>query len=270
MEKVLERALEHAERAGGGGQERTRILGGLGRAALLGPRPVPDAIARCESIRERAGQSLALLAAVDMILAVLHSMTGAFDESRRLLGRSRTRWADLGHKVNLAGLEVYAGIAELIAGEPELAAADLRRGYAAVEEMGEQELLSTIAALLARAELFGGDPVEAGRLTRVSEETAASDDIVSQALWRGTRARLAAAEDAIAAEELAREAVELALQTDFLSLQGDMLLDLAHVLACTGQAEAAAETAAQGAERFALKGDVVSARRARELAPERA
>ena len=268
MEKVLERALAHAERAGSGGQERTRILGGLGRAALLGPRPVPDAIARCESIRERAGQSLALLAAVDMILAVLHSMTGAFDESRRLLGRSRTRWADLGHKVNLAGLEVYAGIAELIAGEPELAAADLRRGYAAVEEMGEQELLSTIAALLARAELFGGDRIEADRLTRVSEETAASDDIVSQALWRGTRARLAAAEDAVAAEELAREAVELALQTDFLSLQGDMLLDLAHVLACTGRADAAATTAAQAAERFALKGDAVSARRARELAPE--
>jgi len=40
------------------------------------------------------------------------------------------------------------------------------------------------------------------------------------------------------------------------------------VLACTGRTDAAAATAAQAAERFALKGDVVSARRAQELAPE--
>jgi hypothetical protein len=205
-----------------------------------------------------------------MVVAVLHAMMGSFDESRRLLVHSRTVWTDLGHLVHLAGLEVYAGWAELIAGEPDLAAADLRRGYAALEQMGEQAQLSTMAALLARAELFSGQPDEAERLTRVSEETAAVDDIVSQAMWRGTRARIAAAEDDPSAEQLARAAVALAEETDFLELQGDTLLDLADVLARRGDAENAAATAARAADRYAAKGDVVSARRARALAPQHA
>jgi hypothetical protein len=158
----------------------------------------------------------------------------------------------------------------LIAGEPDLAAADLRRGYAALEQMGEQAQLSTMAALLARAELFSGQPEEAERLTRVSEETAAVDDIVSQAMWRGTRARLTAAEDDASAEQLARAAVALAEETDFLELQADTLLDLADVLGKRGDVENAAATTGQAADRYAAKGDVVSARRARALAPQHA
>jgi hypothetical protein len=68
--------------------------------------------------------------------------------------------------------------------------------------------------------------------------------------------------------ELAHEAVALARQTDFLELQGDVLLDLADVLAKNGDADGAGAAAAQAAERYTLKGDVVSARRAHGLVPQ--
>ena len=57
MEDVLEQALVHADRAGAR-QEQKLIYRSLCRAAVVGPRPVPDAIRRCEEIRVRAGDGL--------------------------------------------------------------------------------------------------------------------------------------------------------------------------------------------------------------------
>jgi hypothetical protein len=268
MEEVLERALAHAERASAG-RELSAILGGLCRAALVGPRPVPDAISRCEEIRARFGEGPALQATIETVLSVLQAMSGSFDESRRLMEHSRIIWSELGHRVHLAAAEMYAGMAELVSGEPDRAAADLRRGYTALEAMGEQAQLSTLAALLARAELLGGRVDEAERLTRVSETTAGLDDIVSQAMWRGTRARIAAARGDRSAVELARAAVALAAGTDFLALQADVTLDLADVLGAGGGAEAAAAATLQAADLYDRKGDVISAERARSALPAR-
>jgi class 3 adenylate cyclase/tetratricopeptide (TPR) repeat protein len=269
MEEVLERALVHAERVGEG-RELSTILGGLCRAALVGPRPVPDAINRCYDIRERFSEGPALQATVETVLAVLHAMRGSFDESRRLLVHSRMIWSELGHRVNLAAVEMYAGMAELVEDEPDRAAADLRRGYTALEAMGEHAQLSTMAALLARAELLAGNADEAARLTRVSEEIAGTDDIVSQAMWRGTRARIIAAQGDESAEQLARAAVALAAETDFVELQANVMLDLADVLRAAGGAEAAAASTAEAADLYEAKGDVISAGRARAAVHARA
>src|SRR5207245_9363761 len=58
-----------------------------------------------------------------------------------------------------------------------------------------------------------------------------SDDLVSQVVWRGTRARVAAQRGELAeAERLAHEAADLAARTDFLVVHGDALVDLAEVL----------------------------------------
>ena len=99
----------------------------------------------------------------------------------------------------------------------------------------------------------------------MSEEKAAVDDIVSQALWRGIRARIVVEEDAAAAEMLARAAVGLADETDFLELQGDVLLDLADVLERRGDTEESAAAAGRAAERYRGQGRrrLRTARRAR-------
>jgi tetratricopeptide (TPR) repeat protein len=124
---------------------------------------------------------------------------------------------------------MYAGWAELIAGDATAAERQLRVGYEALERMGEQSFLSTMAALLARAVFSQGRYDEAERLTQVSDD-AISNDLFTQAMWRGTRAKLLARRGDADAERLARESVELSLETDCLNLQADALVDLAETL----------------------------------------
>jgi len=125
---------------------------------------------------------------------------------------------------------MYAGWAELIAGDAAAAERQLRRGYEALQRMGEQTYLSTMAAFLARAVLAQGRYDEAERLTQVTDDIASDDDLFPQALWRGTRARLLARRGDADAERLARESVGLWLGTDCLNMQADALVDLAETL----------------------------------------
>jgi hypothetical protein len=85
-------------------------------------------------------------------------------------------------------------------------------------------------------------------------------------VWRSARAAaLAQSGDLSTAELLAEEAVSLAEATDFLELQGSTLLELAHVLRLTGDAEAAPPLVERARQAFERKGNVVSAARAAEL-----
>ena len=84
----------------------------------------------------------------------------------------------------------HEALVEMLAGRPEEAEARLRPGYEKLERMGEHELLATTAALLAQAVYAQGRPEEADELCRVSERIAAPEDIVTQVMWRGMRARI--------------------------------------------------------------------------------
>ena len=116
---------------------------------------------------------------------------------------------------------MYAGWAELLAGDAPAAERELRIGYEALERMGEQSYLSTTAAYLARAVFAQARYEEAEGLTEVSDEAAAEDDLSSHAMWRGTRARVLARRNDGDAERLARESVYLSLETDSLNVQAD-------------------------------------------------
>src|SRR5687767_15867272 len=106
---------------------------------------------------------------------------------------------------------MYSGWAELIAGDSTAAERELRIGYEGLQRMGERSVRSTMAAFFARALFACGRYDEAERVTEVSAETASNDDPITQAMWRGTRARIAAVSgrSAAEAEQLARESVEL-------------------------------------------------------------
>ncbi|MDX6412421.1 MAG: hypothetical protein QOE91_1937, partial [Gaiellaceae bacterium] len=259
MEQVLERALVHAERAGAQ-RELRWVLRGLTRAAMLGPRPVADAIARCTALRARAQDDAALAAHADSMLAVLEAMQGNQDDARRLYERSKTTLQEVGLKRLLGSMQMYGGMAELVSGDAPAAERELRAGYDLLAGIGEKAVLSTMAAYLANALALQGRFDEAHSLTVVSETNTSPDDLASQALWRGTRARVFASRGEFAiAEELAREAVELSQRTDLLTVQADAHHDLADVLEKSGRPEEAGAALADAVELCELKGNVVGA-----------
>jgi hypothetical protein len=107
---------------------------------------------------------------------------------------------------------------------------------------------------------------EAEQLARRAQDEAAEDDIWSQVISRGTRAKVLALREApVEAEVLAREAIKLVEETDALELHGRALLDLSEVLHYAGRSSDAAISARQALGLFEAKGDVVLAGRARTV-----
>src|SRR4051794_7793141 len=214
MEKVVERALVHAERAGDD-RERAHLLGALIRAAFLGPDPVDEVLRRCDQITAQAGAESAFAAIILPPAAVLHALRGEFDVARSLYRTARAKYEEFGMRSALAALPLYSGHIELVAGALETAEEELRPGYDLLEEMGDLARVSTAAAFLAEVLYAQGRFDEAERLTVVSADAAAPDDAVSQMLWRGTRSKILASRRKFGeAESLAREAVAIAERTD--------------------------------------------------------
>jgi class 3 adenylate cyclase/tetratricopeptide (TPR) repeat protein len=258
MEDALERALGYAERAGDRRQV-TWILGSLARAAMVGPRPVEEAVQRCLEIRERSKGEPTVQPIVDSMIAVLAAMAGQQGAAREHYARSREAWEELGMRVHLASMQMYAGIAELIAGDASAAERELRRGFTSLEQMGEHGYLATTAGLLAKAVWLQDRHQEAERLARASREAAAEDDFVSQVLWRAIQAKtLALRGKGDEAEAAARESVGLARQTDFVNMQADALVDLAETLSLLGRCEQVREILEEAIELYDAKGNAVS------------
>ena len=268
MEQVLERALEHADRAGAK-RERSHILGDLARTAVMGPRPVDDAIRRCNDILERAGEDVILTALTDTMLAVLEGMCGQFAEARERWRRSKLRLEDFGLYVTASQFEMYSAFIELMAETPGNAEPGLTDAYTLLERCGERSRLATVAALLGRVLCAQHRYEEAERYCQISEEASSSDDVVTQVLWRATRARVLAHEGAgPLADELAGAAVTLAQETDFLMLHADAVRDRAAVRTSLGRLDAAArgfDAAIALYERKGMRGSAEAARRARDL-----
>jgi tetratricopeptide (TPR) repeat protein len=258
----LERALEHAQRAGDARDQAT-IIGHLAQALAWGPTPVPEAIRRCEELRALAPDQRAVGAAVDFTLAPLHAMEGRFDEARELCVRAQARCDELGLRYMRAVRSFDPAYVELLADNVPAAVDELHAAYDALERMGERGVRSTIAAFLARALVADRRYAEAEMFTEISEEAGAVIDVVTQAVWRCGRARCRAhAGDTAQGEVFAREAVDLAAGTDFLDLQATTLLDLAEVLRLAGRGGDVPPLVEAARERYERKGNVVLTERA--------
>ena len=98
---------------------------------------------------------------------------------------------------------------------------------------------------------------------------AASDDLTSQTLWRGVRAKaLARRGEGSQAEQLAREGQELIEKTEFALYHALALLDLAEVLRLAGKADEAVKAAEGALALFERKGNIVMAEHTRTLVAE--
>jgi tetratricopeptide (TPR) repeat protein len=163
----------------------------------------------------------------------------------------------------------HAAEVEMLAGDPVAAERWLRKGYTALEEMGEQALLSTTAGYLGQALLAQGRDEEAERLAGMSAELTGDDDVITQALARGVRAAVLARRGALSdAEPLARQALSLAERTDFINAIADAQLVLADVLARSGRDDEANAARKEALELYEHKGNVVAAEQVRGgLAP---
>jgi predicted ATPase/class 3 adenylate cyclase len=270
---ALERSIEHARRAGDVRQER-RASTQYALAAVYGPTPVSECIARCEEVTERVEGDRQSEGAVLCVLAQLEAMRGEFDRARELCGRALAVCDELGLPVDAATVSLSSGRVELLAGEPARAEAELRRGYEYLSRLGERYLLSSVAGLLAEAVAAQGRLDEAEELARETEGLAAADDVDAQSLWRLTSAAVLAARGELeAAERLAREVLELLAPTDYVVNRVAALASLAAFLPTDDRGDEARELRAAARELAAAKGSSVMVERldglGAEVAPAR-
>jgi tetratricopeptide (TPR) repeat protein len=228
--EALERALEHARRAG----DRAEVAAMTflhAQALYYGPTPVSEAIERCErNLAEHPGDRL-LEASVGTVLAGLRAMQGEFDEARSRYANAREIHEELGRRFRIATVaSLIAADIEQLAGKTDEAAAILRWSYETVNEMGAMSPTATIAGFYSDALALDGQNAQAEEVSRFAEEHAPVSDVVTQVLWRMARARAVADDDTAAAEGLARAALALARETDNPDLEARALVCVAHVI----------------------------------------
>ena len=262
--QAAHRAMEHARRAGDRRQEG-RAGTAYAMAALYGPTPVEEAIARCEEVLARSQGDRRTEGLVMCFSASLRAMQGDFGEARHLVGRARATLEEIGGTLMAASTSLDSYAVEWLAGDLEAAERDLRRDYETLAALKETYLMPTVAGCLARMLCLQGRFDEADAFAGVAYEVAAPDDVSSQALWRTARAQvLAKAGDVDAGIALAGEAVELLRATDFLVTLGDALTELASVLEDGARDRDAAAALAEAVALYDRKGNFVAAAAARD------
>jgi len=262
MEATLERALEHARRAGDD-RQRADIAVRLGIAAVVGPLPVPDARARLDRLLAETAEETAARGLLLVSSGLLAAMAGDVADARQRCAEGRRILAALGRTVGAARITTWTSAVEFFAGDPAAAERELRPALACLEEAGELANLASLAAQLAETLHAQGHHDEALAASTTSEAAASEDDVHAQIAWRAARAKaLASLGRRADAEAVARAAVDLAATTDSPVLAADAMLALATAL---GGGDEGRAVACRALALYEEKGSVVAAERARAL-----
>jgi class 3 adenylate cyclase len=236
----------------------------LGWAAAHGPEPVAEGIERCRRILEEAGDDAAVDGHTRYSLASLEAKCGRFDEARGLADQALAIFERTGMVFGVWH-PLCRGQIERLAGDKEAAERELRRSIDPLVAVFDFPSVTNAASLLADVLVDRGQLEEAAELVDRAAEWAPKDQPVQHARVRAARARVLARQQHPNAEAVAREAVRLADTTDFLELRGDCRIALGDVLRRAGHEDGAAEALAEALRLYELKGNVVSAARARAL-----
>ncbi|MEK6191614.1 MAG: adenylate/guanylate cyclase domain-containing protein [Chloroflexota bacterium] len=254
--EAFDRAAAHARRVG----RKDEYVGMRASVRLWGTTPVSELLPWLDENEPRETMDHRLRASRAWALAML----GRVDEARAILAETRAQLSERGGGIELAmatGMESVN--VELLAGDPAAAAELGRAGCSLFEELGDKSILSTAAGMLGQA-LYALDRLEeADAWASRAAELGASDDALTQALWRQVRAKVLACRGQHAeAERLGREAVAISEKTDQLDAQGDAYADLAEVLSLDGRSKEAAAALGQALGCYERKGNLVSTQRA--------
>ena len=256
---AAERAVEHAT-AASDDRQRRRASSQYAEAALYGPIPVPEAIARCEQILAQAAGDHRTQGVVMGVLARLVAMRGDIERARELYRGAQRTLRDGGRSVVAASTSLFSWGVETLAADHAAAERELRKDFEALTAMGEKYLRSTVAAELVPTLIAQDRDDEAARYSAVAEELSAEDDVASQAVLRAGRALLLVrAGETTRAIELARDSVRLFDGTDALVIRAEMLTHLAEVLAGAGDSMGARNAAAEALALHEQKGNLVAA-----------
>ncbi len=252
---ALEHALAHATRSGDLAKARTiEVL--LAAGQLYGPAPVNEGLSWIAAHPHLDHEPIVI-----GIHAVLEAMSGRIAEARLLCRQAASRSQELGTRYERGGWYPEYHV-ELLAGDAAAAADYARAGCARLERMGERSVLSTLAGQLGQALCVLQRYDEATEWSQLAKDLGASQDVLTQLLWRQIDAKvLAHGGKTESAERLAREAVSIAELTDALDVHADALLDLAQVLEVAGEAERAAQATREARALYERKGNVVMAKR---------
>jgi class 3 adenylate cyclase/tetratricopeptide (TPR) repeat protein len=244
---AFERAAAHARRAG----LPYELLGWRAAFRLVGTTPVSELLAWLEAHKER-GASEGWLG---FLRARALARLGRFDEATATLAEACADMEERGDWYNLAcSLSQDAVDVELLVGDPRAAVVAGEHGCRSLEEFGDRSLLSTSLGMLARACCLAGRLDEAESWAERADELGASDDALTQMLWRQAKATVLARRAHFeAAEALALEAVAIADRTDMIDCQGDAYCDLAEVLRLAGRTDEATAALEQALERYERK-----------------
>jgi tetratricopeptide (TPR) repeat protein len=263
VERILEEALAHAQRAGNQ-REEAKILGWLPYVAIWGPTHTDKALALCDVVTKLADGNRMVEAKVLLSRAGLNAMKAEFEDARKLVVRSKDMFEELGLGFTRAAATQVSGMIEMLADDPAAAEAEFREGYEALEKMGDNNFLPSVAAFLAEALYAQERYDEAEGFVAKSRELFAVDDETAKADWGPVQAKLwARAGRTDEAIKLAAEAVEVLAPTDEISDLADSLMDLSEVLKLSGHDGPSAEAAQRALELYEKKGILCAADRAR-------
>ncbi len=232
-----------------------------------GSTPAEEGSTRLEQILGEAAGDRALEARVKRTLAGFRGMQRRFDEARRLLSEAKTTFEELGMPRAVAAIGFMSGPVEMWAGNPEAAESELRRSCEGLASIGERALLASLAAFLAEALYMQGKLEESEHWTRVSAETAASDDLEAQADWRCVRAKILARRGRFAeAQAMVRKALAIVERTGESDHKGDAYLDFAEICRLAGKPAEEEKALRKAIGWYEAKGNLVMAGKARRLA----
>jgi class 3 adenylate cyclase/tetratricopeptide (TPR) repeat protein len=257
MAAAYEQAAAHAGPAG-----LTALVGYQSHARFHGSTPLTELLAWQDEQDPREQRSYWLRTHRATALAML----GRIDEGRALFADVRAELAERGGaSVVVAALLAYGLVIELHAGDLRAAVAAGEESCRLRAELGRWPEYSTVAATLAAAYCELGQLDDAEEWAARGAERGATDDAITQMLWRQARARvLARRGEHDEAERLAREAVDIAETTEDLGSKAESRADLGEVLALAGRPQEAAEALEEALARFEAKENLVMANRMRE------
>ena len=174
--EAWERAASHARR-GSLEWALPDMLAWVASSLQLGPEPVPQAIVRCERLREETQSHPLWQAFVMRPLGLLYAMNGELERSRAVFEECDRLLDEMGETIHSAAPDREAEAA-LLEGDAVRAERLLRDGFDRLEAMGDRAQLSLIATLLARAVEEQGRADEAFELSLVGERFAIQEDVV--------------------------------------------------------------------------------------------
>jgi class 3 adenylate cyclase/tetratricopeptide (TPR) repeat protein len=263
LAETLTQALTYARRAGNRA-EQIDHLGWLAAAFYHGPTPASRALERLGHLLEEAPPHSTVEAHAKTFMGGLHAMLGDFDEARELFDAGYAIFEEMGLITRLGGRSLVGADIEIWAGDLAAAEGRIRKGYLALERVGEVGRRSTVSAVLADVLYQQGNYDEAERFTAISEDLTAPGDVASEVGWRFVRAELLARRGEVpAAEALMNEATEQVERTDFLNLRASVALARAELDRLAGEPREAHSSIERAIALYEQKENVVAAERTR-------